>query len=120
MSQESWTVKNETGKKLGFVKKLIIDSNTRQIAYADLLLAETGQVVRIPWSLLAVKDHGILLKATKEEIQTALSPVQSEEIPEPVTLEVTMTAPGRIRQGKTATKPHAPPPTTPFTSSSSH
>ncbi|MGH7233052.1 MAG: PRC-barrel domain-containing protein [Nitrospiraceae bacterium] len=106
MIHETWTVKNRSGKKLGSIKKLIIDSKTRQIAYADLTLSDTNQVVRIPWGLLAVKNHGILLKATKEEITAALS-LAHDEGSEPVTLEVTMTATGRIRQEKTGEKADA-------------
>ena len=101
MSHEAWTVKNLSGKKLGYVKKLIIDSKTKQIAYADLVLSDTNQTVRIPWSLLAVKNHGILLKATREELTAVLSSVHREDLPDPVTLEVTLTTPGKIRQKKT-------------------
>jgi hypothetical protein len=101
MNHEAWTVKNRSGKKLGYVKKLIIDSKTRQIAYADLILSDTHQAVRIPWSLLAVKNHGIILKATREELMAVLSPAHLDELPGPVILEVTLTTPGKIRQKKT-------------------
>lgn len=90
MSHAAWTVKSMNGKKLGFIKKLIIDSRTRQIAYADLAL-ESSDIIRIPWNILAVKNHGILLKVTKKELAAALSTARFEELPEPVTLEVTMT-----------------------------
>ena len=115
MNHDTWTVKNLSGKKLGYVKKLIIDSKTRQIAYADLILSATNQAVRIPWSLLAVKNHGILLKATREELTAVLSPAHPETLPDPVTLEVTLTAPGKIREKKTP-KANTPTPISRFAS----
>ena len=99
MSQEAWTVKSLSGQTLGTIRKLIIDSRTGQIAFADLLRAETNETIRIPWAILPVEDHGIFLKAPQEELAMVLSSTHSEEIQKSVTLEIT-TTPGLLRSQK--------------------
>jgi hypothetical protein len=61
MSTENWIVKTLGGEEWGFVKRLIIDSVTRQISHADVILSETGRLIRIPWESFEVRDEGIRL-----------------------------------------------------------
>jgi hypothetical protein len=101
MHDDTWAIKNPRGEKVGTIKKLIIDSKTRQITYADLALSESNHVVRIPWSMITVKSHDLFLSLTKEEL-IASSPSSSHchEPTEPVSLEVTMTTMGIARPRK--------------------
>lgn len=61
MNTECWIVKTLGGAEWGFVKRLIIDSVTRQISHADVILSETGRLIRIPWENFEVRDEGIIL-----------------------------------------------------------
>ena len=96
MDHQTWTVKNLKGKKLGSIKKLIIDSTTRQIAYADVTVGDGPHTIRIPWRLLVINKHGILLKATHQELAEALS--RSTTIHGAVTLEVAIASEGTPHQ----------------------
>lgn len=61
MSTENWIVKTLGGEEWGFVKRLIIDSVTKQISHADVILSHTGRLIRIPWENFEVRDEGIKL-----------------------------------------------------------
>lgn len=100
MSIESWAVKKPSGEELGLIKKLTIDPKTRQIAYADVQLGDTGQVVLLPWELFQVTPDTILLHAAEEHLMAAPILTKAAASTAPVTLEVATTVPGRIRQNK--------------------
>jgi hypothetical protein len=68
MSTENWIVKTLGGEEWGFVKRLIIDSVTRQITHADVILSETGRLMRIPWENFAVRDEGIILSMPEGQV----------------------------------------------------
>ena len=51
MSTENWIVMTPGGAEWGFVKRLILDSGTKQISHADVILSETGRLIRPPWSV---------------------------------------------------------------------
>jgi hypothetical protein len=61
MSTENWIVKTLGGAEWGLVKRLVLDSVTRQISHADVILSETGRLIRIPWESFEVRDEGIRL-----------------------------------------------------------
>jgi hypothetical protein len=105
---QAWTVKNVRGKKLGWIKKLIIDSTARQIAYADLVVGDGPHIIRIPWRVFAINKDGILLKATQEELADALCPDYSTAIPGAVALKVAMAPSGRPHQRRTANSAQSP------------
>ena len=65
MSTENWIVKTLGGEEWGFVKRLIINSVTKQISHADVTLSDTGQLIRIPWERFEVRDEGIILACRK-------------------------------------------------------
>ena len=50
MNTQTWTVKKPGGEDLGCIRKLIIDSHTRQLTFADIALTQTNQLVRLPWT----------------------------------------------------------------------
>lgn len=94
MNVDTWIVKNAGGKKLGSIRKLIIDSNTRQLSYADVALTQTNQLVRLPWTELDVRREGIFLKPTHLPLVNAVdcpSPAASLDV-----LEVPRRIAGRI------------------------
>jgi hypothetical protein len=64
MHTEEWIVKKPGGEKWGSIRNLIIDSNSRQLSYADVALIQTHQVIRLPWTNLEVTHEGIFLKRT--------------------------------------------------------
>ncbi|WP_447986201.1 hypothetical protein [Nitrospira sp. Nam74] len=64
MNTDNWIVKKAGGEEFGSIRKLIIDSNTRELSYADVMLAQTNELVRLPWTELDVRHEGIFLKPT--------------------------------------------------------
>jgi len=68
MLTENWIVKTLDGEEWGFVKRLIINSVTRQISHADVILSENGQLIRIPWESVEVRDKGIILRMPEGQV----------------------------------------------------
>ncbi|MCS6288624.1 MAG: hypothetical protein H8K10_06560 [Nitrospira sp.] len=63
MSTESLIVRTLEGEEWGFIKRLIMDSVTRQIRHADVVLADTGKIVRVPWESFEFQNEDIRLSA---------------------------------------------------------
>jgi hypothetical protein len=75
MGTDNWIVKTVGGEEWGFIKRLIIDSATRQISYADVIFADTGRLIRIPWEHFELQNEGIRLSISEEQInQSAIGP----------------------------------------------
>jgi hypothetical protein len=70
MSTETWVVKTPGGEEWGFVKRLILDSVTRQISHADVVLSGTGRLIRIPWESFEVQSDGIKLGIPEGQANT--------------------------------------------------
>jgi hypothetical protein len=70
MSTENWIVNSLGGEEWGFIKRLIINSATRQISHADVILSETGRLIRIPWESFEVRDEGISLCMPEGQVNT--------------------------------------------------
>ena len=68
MSTEKWIVKTLGGEEWGFVQRLIINSVTRQISHADVILSETGRLIRIPWESFEVRDEEIILSMSEGQV----------------------------------------------------
>jgi hypothetical protein len=68
MSLDNWIVRNRTGEPLGMIRKLTLDMHTGRIAYAEMILAGSETVLRIPWRDLELDRNGIFLDATKDDI----------------------------------------------------
>lgn len=62
MSIGSWTVQTVSGQEWGYIKRLILDSGTREISHADVILARTGRLIRLPWRNFEVRDGEIMLR----------------------------------------------------------
>ena len=57
-----WVVKKPSGEEWGSIRNLIIDSNSRELSYADVAVIQTNQLVRLPWTDMEVTHEGIFLK----------------------------------------------------------
>ena len=61
MSTENWIVKKQNGEEWGLIKRLIIESATKQISSADVIVMDTGRLVRVSWDSLLVETGGIII-----------------------------------------------------------
>ena len=68
-------VKYPDGKALGTIKNLIMDSNTGQIEYAEVLLRETDELIAVPWSQFKRGENSqtLVLNTTQVQIGPAMS-----------------------------------------------
>lgn len=100
MKGQTWTVKKSGGEDVGCIRKLIIDSHTRQLTFADIALAQTNQLVRIPWEHLDVRQDGIFLKLSDQSLTASQPP--SPNITSLDTLEVPIQIPGKLGRSRQA------------------
>jgi hypothetical protein len=87
MSTENWMVKTAGGDEWGFVKRLILDSLTRQISHADVIVADTGRLIRLPWESFDVRKEGIRLRVPDGQVPTG-APRQDLKRAEAVLMEL--------------------------------
>lgn len=57
-----WVVKKPSGEEWGSIRNLIIDSNSRELSYADVAVIQTNRMVRLPWTDMDITHEGIFLK----------------------------------------------------------
>ena len=88
MNIEQWIVKKDTGEEWGFIKRLIIDSRTRQISYADVVVLASGHVARLPWETFDMHGEHIKLTVPEGKIQGMALGVPTRWTAETVTMEV--------------------------------
>jgi hypothetical protein len=88
MSTEKWIVKTLGGEEWGFVKRLIIDSVTRQISHADVNLSKTGRIIRIPWESFEVRDEGIILRMPEGQVNVNAIRPRKVELADTVGMKV--------------------------------
>jgi hypothetical protein len=88
MGAEHWVVKNQNGEEWGLIKRLIIESATKQISYADVILMETGRLIRISWDTLLVQTGGIMLNTAEADIKPRSVAPPGARSTEAVTMEV--------------------------------
>ncbi len=67
MGVQSWIVKNGGGSDWGLIKRLVINSGTRQINYADVFVIHTGHIARIPWDSFDIRNEGIMLRISESQ-----------------------------------------------------
>jgi hypothetical protein len=77
MSIDNWVVRTLEGEEWGFIKRLIMDSVTRQIRHADVVIVGTGKIVRIPWERFQLQHEDIRLGADHRELN--LSSLESSK-----------------------------------------
>jgi hypothetical protein len=68
MSLENWIVRNRSGEPLGVIRKLVLDSRTHRIVYAEMSLWYTRTVLRIPWEDLELDHDAFVLDGTIDDI----------------------------------------------------
>lgn len=73
MSIGSWTVQTVSGHEWGYVKRLVLDPVTRRVSHADVVVARTGRLIRVPWESFEVWNGGIKLRIP-EGLVTAQTP----------------------------------------------
>ena len=79
MSIDNWVVRTLEGEEWGFIKRLILDSVTRQIRHADVVIVGTGKIVRIPWERFLLQQEHIKLGADHREMNvTSLESSEGE------------------------------------------
>ena len=65
MATDNWVVNNLAGEEWGLIKRLIFDSATRQINYADVVIVHSGHIARIPWDSFEMRDEAITLRVSE-------------------------------------------------------
>lgn len=88
MSAEHWIVRKPSGEEWGIIKRLIIDSTTRRITYADVILGETGRLIQVPWESLTVQKEWLILSMPEERVNTPVMGASGVGLGETVTMEV--------------------------------
>jgi hypothetical protein len=88
MDVQQWMVKKPGGEEWGLIKRLIIDSSTRQISFADVSLVESGGVVRVPWESFDVRDELITLTIPEAMVNKSMVITSSMRLANSVTMEV--------------------------------
>jgi hypothetical protein len=88
MNTEHWIVKKPNGEEWGLIKRLIIDSATRRISYVDVIVANTGRLVRIPWESFEMHPEWITLSTSEEKVNEMAMKVSGPEFAATVTKEV--------------------------------
>ncbi len=88
MSTESWIVKTLGGDEWGFVKRLIINSVTRQISHADVIVAATGRLIRLPWDSFDVRTEGIKLRIPEGQAQVGGRKPSEAKLGDTVSMEL--------------------------------
>jgi hypothetical protein len=68
MGAENWVVKNGGGSDWGLIKRLVINSGTRQIKFVDVFVIHTGHIARIPWDSFDVRNEGITLRVPEAHV----------------------------------------------------
>ena len=67
MATHTWIVKSGVGTDWGLIKRLIIDQESRQIRFADLVVVHTGEVVRLPWDTFEIHNEEIRLRVSEAQ-----------------------------------------------------
>jgi hypothetical protein len=88
MDVQQWVVKKPGGEEWGLIKRLIIDSSTRQISYADVSLVESGGVVRVPWENFEVRHELITLTIPEGQVTESMLRASSMRLSDTVTMDV--------------------------------
>ncbi|HNA28351.1 MAG TPA: hypothetical protein PLI01_16205 [Nitrospira sp.] len=68
MGRDKWIVNNRAGEEWGLITRLILNSVTRQISYADVVVIQTGHVARIPWDGFEIREQGIILGMPETQV----------------------------------------------------
>ena len=78
MAGQDWIIKNGSDD-WGLIKRLVINSGTRQINFVDVFVIHTASIARFPWDSFAISNDGITLNIP--EPQVAAGGTASTEVP---------------------------------------
>ena len=70
MNIDTWVVTTGRGEEWGCIKRLILDSSTKQICHADVVVADSGDIVRISWDELELQEQGFRLNSARGELDS--------------------------------------------------
>lgn len=70
MGAQNWIVKNGGGHEWGLIRRLVIDSGTQQINFADVFVINLGYIARISWDSFEIRNEGITLRLPEAQILT--------------------------------------------------
>lgn len=68
MAMDNWVVNNLAGEEWGLIKRLIFDSATRQINYADVVIVHSGHIARISWDSFEMRDESLTLRISEAQV----------------------------------------------------
>lgn len=88
MNAEHWIVKKPSGEEWGLIKRLVIDPSTRQITYADVVLCDTGRLLRVPWENFEVQKERITLSSPEGQLRACVMRATGAGWAEAVTMDV--------------------------------
>lgn len=88
MGTETWIVRGHEGNEWGLIKRLILDSTTKQISYADVVLTDTGQLIRLPWENFDVEEQGITLRISEGQVDGVATRVWDTRMPKSVAMDL--------------------------------
>jgi len=87
MKNQPWIVKKRSGEPWGQIRKVIIDAETRQVASLDVVLDNTGRLVRVPWINLEMNNEDIMLRSLEAEVNATVLANTGDGLSDAVTLE---------------------------------
>ncbi|WHZ15109.1 MAG: hypothetical protein OJF52_001950 [Nitrospira sp.] len=81
MKSEHWAVKTRDMEIWGNIKRLVIDPVTRRIVSADVLLSNSGRLLRVPWENFRIVHQDIILRVPENQVHVAIPKSQSQRSP---------------------------------------
>jgi hypothetical protein len=88
VSAQTWIVKSGIGTDWGLIKRLIIDRQSRQISYVDLVVVHTGEVVRLPWDTFEIRSEEIRLRMSEAQASARSARVSELVASEAISMDV--------------------------------
>ncbi|MCS6297404.1 MAG: hypothetical protein H8K09_14320 [Nitrospira sp.] len=88
MGSDQWIVSNRAGEQWGLITRLILDTVTRQINYADVVVIQTGHVARIPWDGFEIRDQGITLGMPEAQVVVGTAAGSESRVADGVAMDV--------------------------------
>ena len=88
MGSDQWIVSNRAGEEWGLITRLVLDTVTRQINYADVIVIQTGHVARIPWDGFEIRDQGITLGMSEAQVGAQAAMGAERRVAEGVAMDV--------------------------------
>jgi hypothetical protein len=87
MNNQPWIVKKHSGETWGRIRKVIIDAATRHVVFLDVVLDDTGSLVRVPWINLEINNEDIMLRSLDGEFKATVLADSGDALSDTVTLE---------------------------------